>query len=113
MAATKTLKGTPKVPGAAASQTLRVQGDASYPNPAGYLLSPSDFGFSRIQRIFCPVANTVASGAWDPVLVPTYDATSDYITSVALHLIVNTTGVEVANAVNVSNADFQIIAEGN
>lgn len=113
MAQTVTLKGIPKVPGAFQSQTIRWQGDNSYPASTGYVLTPASFGFSaRIARIFTPSSNAAASN-WDPVLVPTYDATGDFITSVAVRLLVSSTGAEVANAVNVSAADFNIIAEGN
>ncbi len=113
MSQTITLKGTPKVPGAFESQTIRWQGDASYPAATGYVLTPASFGFNRIQRVFDPICNTAASAAWDPVLVPTYDATGDFIVSLALRLIVQTTGVEVANTVTVATSDFNIIAEGN
>lgn len=112
MAQTVTLKGTPKVPGHTVSQAATWVGDASYPNPAGYVLTPALFNLSRIGRIFV-VPNTVAAGAWDFNLIPTYDATGDFITSVALHLIVQTTGAEVANGVNVAAASCTLYVEGN
>lgn len=112
MAQTITLKGTPKVPGATVSQTANWVGDTSYPNPAGYVMTPAQFNMLRITRVIV-VPNTVAAGAWDFNIIPTYDATGDYITSFALHLIVQTTGAEVANGVTAANASATLYIEGN
>lgn len=113
MAVTLTL-GTKRVPGSASRVPVTIQGDNSYPNPAGYVVTAAQLGLNRITKIDNPIAATVASGVWDPVVVPTYlgDGTSD-MSQFALHLIVNTTGVEVANAVNVTNANFILYVEGN
>lgn len=114
MAATLTQQGPASVPGNWTRKLFTVVGDSSYPNPAGYVLTPASFGFSVLRKVADPIASTVAAGAWDPVIVPTYaNDGSGAITSVALHLIVNTTGVEVANGVNVSTANFSLWVEGN
>lgn len=113
MAQSITLKGTPKVPGAFTRQAIVWGGDASYPNPSGYTLTPANFGLSRIVCIDDPINSTVGSGVWNPELVPTFDATGDYIQSIALHLRINSTGAEVANGVSVTGAVFLIYAEGN
>jgi hypothetical protein len=113
MAQSITLKGTPKVPGATASQAVAWTGDTSYPNPAGYVITAAQLGFIRLSRVLAAVPNTAAAGAWDFNVIPTYDATGDFITSFAIHLIVQTTGVEVANAVNVALASATLYVEGN
>jgi hypothetical protein len=108
-----TLKGTPKVPGSANVQTVAWTGDASYPNPAGYVITPALVNLVRFKGVPKLVPATAAALAWDYAMVPTYDATGDYITQYALHLAVSTTGVEVANGVNVSAAALTIDLEGN
>ena len=114
MAATVTQKGTARVPGDAQSKIFTISGDAAYPNPAGYVFTPSQFNFQRITKIYEPVNSTVASAAWSPVIIPTYASDgSDVIVSFALHLVVATTSAEVANGVNVSTAVFSFIIEGN
>ena len=113
MAQSITLKGIPKVPGAFTRQAMAWGGDASYPNPAGYTLTPANFGLSRIQCVDDPIPMTVGAGVWTPETVPTFDATGDYIVSLSVHLRVNSTGAEVANGVNVTGAQFLIYVEGN
>lgn len=115
MAAGITQQGNAQVPGAAARVSATIAGDNAYPNPAGYVFTPQQFGFnSRITKIESPTAQSVATGAWDPVVVPTYASDgSGAIVSFALHLVVQTTGVEVANGVNVSAARFLLNLEGN
>lgn len=115
MAATITQQGNAQTPGAAERVTATIAGDAAYPNPAGYVFTPQQFGFtSRITKIENPIAQSVATGAWDPVVVPTFASDgSGAIVSFALHLIVQTTGVEVANGVSVANARFLMNLEGN
>jgi hypothetical protein len=114
MALTITQQGPGQVPGAAVRKTFTMAGDAAYPNPAGYVVTAALLGLQRITKIESPNADTVASGAWDPVVVPTYASDgSGNIVSFALHLVVQTTGVEVANGVNVANANFLVNVEGN
>lgn len=108
-----TLKGTPKVPGSAVKQVLAWTGDASYPNPAGYVITPALVGLVRFLGVPRIVPATAAALAWDYSMVPTFDATGDYITQFAVHLAVSTTGVEVANATNVAAAALTIEFEGN
>lgn len=104
-------------PGASIAKTVAVALDSSYPNPAGYVLTPATFGFNVLRRIVYAAAATLAAGAYEPVLIPTYSTDqangTQIITSVALHLIVGSTGVEVANAVNVSTSTLTFIVEGN
>lgn len=108
-----TLKGVPKVPGAQEMQTVNWTGDATYPNPAGYVVTPSLLGFSRFKGVPRAVPATAAALGWDYAFVPTFDATGDFITQYAIHLAVSTTGVEVANGVNVAAAALLIEFEGN
>lgn len=114
MSASVTQQGPQSVPGNWTRKCFTIGGDNSYPNPAGYVFTPASFGMSVLRMVENPIAATVASGAWDPVIVPTYASDgSGAISSFALHLIVQSTGVEVANAVNVSNASFTVWMEGN
>lgn len=93
------------------TQTLAL--DNSYPNPAGYVLTPATFGFTRLKRLKNIEPTSLAAAAtWSYWIVYTYDS-DGFITSLALHLAVVATGVEVANAVNVSTATYQIVAEGH
>lgn len=113
MAQSITLKGTPKVPGATVIQTVSWTGDSSYPNPAGYVITPALVGLVRFKGVPRIVPATAAALAWDYSFVPTYDTTGDYITQYAVHLAVSTTGVEVGNGVNVSAAALLIDFDGN
>ena len=113
MSLSVTLKGLPKVPGFANQQVAAVSGDTSYPNPAGYILTAATFNLTLLKKIVSVTPATVAALAWDYAVVPTYSADGETIASAALHIAVSTTGVEVANGVNVSNAAVTIIAEGN
>jgi hypothetical protein len=100
------------VPGSDFKQVSTIVGDTSYPNPAGYVLTPDQFGLKVIRRIGELRPNTVAAAVWTPVLVKTFNADGS-IATLALHFVVATTGVEVANAVNLSTASFEITVEGN
>jgi hypothetical protein len=108
-----TLKGISKVPGAQTVQNVSWTGDNSYPNPAGYVVTPALVGLTRFKGTPKVIPATAAALAWDYAFVPTFDATSDYITQYAIHLAVSTTGVEVANGVNVTAAALLIDFEGN
>lgn len=93
--------------------TQTVTLDNSYPNPSGYVLTPSTFGLTRLKRIVNIEATTLAAAAtWLYWIVPTYD-NDGFVTQVAFHLAVTATGVEVANAVNVSTASYVFVVEGN
>lgn len=104
--------GIPVVPGATYRKLFTFTGDTSYPNPAGYVLNAATFGFTILKNIISVNPATVAAGVWEIVIVPTYAADGS-ISSAALHLVVNSTGVEVANAVNVSTFVCTMIVEGN
>lgn len=101
------------VPGAAKQLALTVALDNSYPNPSGYVFNAASFGVQLIRKIanIEPV-NLPAAATWVYWIVPTYDPTGN-IVSFALHLAVVSTGLEVANAVNVSTASYNIIMEVN
>lgn len=100
------------VPGGEFEQVSTVTGDAAYPNPAGYVLTADQFGLKVIKRIIECRPNTVAAAVWTPALVKTFNADGS-IATVAWHLVVASTGAEVANGVNVSTAAFEFIVEGN
>jgi hypothetical protein len=113
MAVTLTQKGLSVVPGDKAQSKFTLTLDSSYPNPAGYVLTPASFGLAKIRKVMNIEAATLAAAAtWAYWIVETLDADNN-ISSMALHLAVVTTGVEVANAVNVSTASYSIVLEGN
>jgi hypothetical protein len=114
MAVTLVQKGVPTVPGATVQSVFTVTPDTSYPNPAGYVFTPASFGFNILRKIKNVEPTSLpAVGTWNYWVVPTYNANDGSITSFALHLAVVATGVEVANAVNVSTATYVIEVEGN
>lgn len=113
MSLTVAAKGVPAPPGDKYSYVLTVALDASYPNPAGYVITPALLGLNRLKKITNIEPTTLpAVGTWSYWIVPTFDA-DGYITSFAMHLAVVSTGVEVANAVNVSTASYLFTIEGN
>lgn len=92
--------------------TQTVALDTSYPS-GGYTISAATFGLTRLKRIVnIEPTSLPAAATWAYWLVPTYD-NDGFITSLAFHLAVVSTGVEVASAVNVSTATYQFIVEGN
>lgn len=111
MAATVSIKQS-AVPGASVKQQSLIALDTSYPNPAGYVFTAASFGFNILRQIIGFDPATVAAGLYTVVIIPTFN-TDNTIASFALHLIVGTTGVEVANAVNVSTSSFLAVMEGN
>jgi hypothetical protein len=110
MSATAT-RNSRTVPGADTLQTIDFALDNSYPNPAGYPLTPGSFGLTLLRRITECRARNVASAIYTPVLNIT--SANGVITAAALQLVVATTGVQVANAVDVSAASFHIVGEGD
>jgi hypothetical protein len=113
MAATVAQKGLSVVPGDKAQSKFTLTLDTSYPNPAGYVLTPATFGLAKIRKIINIEPGSLAAAAtWTYWLVETLDADNN-IASIAMHLAVVSTGVEVANTVNVSTATYSIIVEGN
>ena len=109
MSATKT-PNNQAVPGAFIRKNYSIALDNSYPNPAGYVFTPEDFGLKAIREISAPSAATLAAGKNNAVIIPTYSG--DFITSFALHLVVASTGLEVANAVDVSTSTYSLTVEG-
>lgn len=84
-----------------------------YPNPAGVVFTPSDFGLNRIAAFEEVVPANLAAGINTPVVVPTYTTDGqNSIASFALHLIVATTGVEVANGVDLSTSQYLVSVLG-
>ena len=112
MAITVAVKKT-TVPGARQKKEVDIALDNSYPNPAGYVLTPATFGLGRIASLIFAGGATLAAGLYEPVFVKTYltDGSND-IASVAVHLVVGTTGAEVANAVDVSAVTLAFVVEG-
>lgn len=104
--------GIPEVPGASYRKEFTFTGDTSYPNPAGYVLNAATFGYTIWKKLISVVPGTVAAGKWLAVVIPTY-ATDGSITSAALHLVIASTGLEVADTVNVSTYVSTLIVEGN
>lgn len=114
MAPTVTLKAPPTTPGDKFLVRNVVALDSSYPNPAGYVFTPASFGLSVIRNINVEPINLPAAATWSYWVVPTFTTDGlNNIASFALHLAVVSTGVEVANAVNVSTASYVITVEGN
>ena len=104
----------PIVPGASIQVQNTIALDNSYPNPAGYVFTPASFGFNIIRKIInIEAINIPAAATWLYWIVPTFATDNLSMTSFALHLAVTSTGVEVANAVNVSTASFLMTVEGN
>jgi hypothetical protein len=81
---------------------LKITGPTSYANPGGILLTtnPALFGL-RVLEWVLPVV--CSNGAHDLAYV---DATG------TLHVFVSTTGVEVANGVNLSGDFYYLLAAG-
>lgn len=114
MAVTLAIVGTPRVPGASVQSVFTLTLDNSYPNPAGYVFTPASFGLTSIRKIMnIEPTSLPASATWSYWIVPTVNANDGTITSFAMHLAVVSTGVEVANTVNVSTATYNVIVEGN
>jgi len=101
------------VPGASVEKLVTVTLDNSYPNPAGYVFTAASFGLTVLRTVVFNAFTTLLGAKNEPVLIPTYNADGVTLASVALHLIVGTTGNEVANAVDVSTTSFSLIVGGN
>jgi hypothetical protein len=113
MAVSLVVKTPPTVPGASVQVAETLALDTSYPNPAGYVFTPASFGLTILRKVVNIEPTSLAAAAtWTYWLVPTYN-TDGTIASFAMHLAVVATGVEVANAVNVSTATYTVVVEGN
>ena len=110
--AVSVLQTSRTVPGADTLVVATVTGDAAYPNPAGYPLTPDQFGLRVIRRVIEFRPASVAAAVWTPVGVQTLNADGS-IATLALRLVVGTTGAEVANGVTVSTAVFNVVVEGD
>lgn len=107
-----TALGTRTVPGASFSVPATLTCDTSYP-AGGYILTASTFGLTVLKRVLFNVFTTVAGAAFELALVPTYASDGATLLSVAVRLVVGTSGVEVATGANISSVAFQVIADGN
>jgi hypothetical protein len=113
MAVALVVKSGPTVPGASVQTLSTLTLDTSYPNPAGYVFTAASFGLTILRKVKNIEPTSLAAvGTWSYWIVYTYN-TDGTIASFALHLAVVSTGVEVANAVNVSTATYSIEVEGN
>lgn len=101
------------VPGASVEKIFTIDLDTSYPNPAGYVFTPATFNLTVLRKVIFAGFTTLLGAKYEPVLIPTYNSDGQTITSVALHLIIGTTGVEVANAVDVHATSFSLVVSGN
>jgi hypothetical protein len=109
MAAVPT-RGTRTVPGAEYLQQVDLALDNAYPL-GGYVLTPATFGFNVLRRLLTCRPRNLASAIYTPV--PIMTGANGIITSINLALVVATTGLQVANGVDVSAASFHLIGEGN
>lgn len=102
------------VPGGSVYSTVNVFGDSAYPNPAGYTVDPTKVGLAanQIKSVIDVRPATVAAAAFVPVITETLNANGRLI-SLNIRLVVGTTGLEVANGVNVLAASFNLILAGN
>lgn len=108
------VKAGPTVPGASAQTLSTIALDTSYPNPAGYVFTPQSFGLTYLRKIKnLEPTSLPAAATWSYWIVPTFSTDGQFILSFALHLAVVSTGVQVANAVDVSTATYTIEVEGN
>lgn len=112
MAVTVTKLGVNFPPGDKFYVTNTLALDASYP-AGGYILTPATFGLSGLRRIVnIEPSSLPAAATWAYWIVPTYNQDGT-IASVAFHLAVVSTGVEVGTGVNVSTATYNFVVEGN
>lgn len=100
------------VPGADTLQSAIYTGPASYVT-GGELLTPAMFGFSVLRRVIECRAASVASAVNVPVPVVVLSTDGQSITSLNLAFVVGTTGVQVANAANLSALTYSLIVEGD
>ena len=105
--------GLRTVPGAATRQLLTLTGDAtSYPT-GGWVLLPADFQLTVIREIIAANFISIAGAAFEVATVPTFNSDGITIASIAVALVVGTTGVQVANGASTAGVVLQVIVEGN
>jgi hypothetical protein len=110
MAAVPT-QGIRTVPGADQLQPIDLALDNAYPT-GGYPLTAKTFNLTVLRRLIACRPRNVASAIYTPVPIVTVGSTG-IITGINLALLVASTGLQVANGVDVSAASFHLIAEGN
>ena len=102
------------VPGARFDVVATITLDAAYPNPAGYVITPATFGLTLLQRLILGQFTTIAGASYELAIVPTLATDgSGNILSAAIHVVLGTTGVEVANGVTLTGVSFNLIASGS
>ena len=105
--------GLRTVPGAAIQQVLTLTGDAnSYPT-GGWVLTPANFNLNVIREIIGVNFLSIAGAAFEVATVPTYNSDGITIASIAVALVVGTTGLQLANGGSSAGVVLQIIVEGN
>jgi hypothetical protein len=113
MAATVT-RATRTVPGASFTTPVSILGDASYP-AGGYLFTAASFGYTKLHRM--PIGayfNTLAGAqGFEFALVPIFASDGVSLLGFALHLIVSSTGAEVATGASVATVGLQMEVEGS
>lgn len=109
--ATTTL-GTRSVPGASFTVPVSWLGDATYP-AGGYVFTAASFNLNVLRRISAAYFNTIAGAVYELAFVPTFNADGITLASVALRLVVGTTGVEVATGASVATVGVQFEVTGN
>lgn len=112
MAAT-TVVNSSAVPGASVESLVTVTLDASYPNPAGYVFTAASFGLTVLRKVVFSAFTTLLGARNEAVIIPTYNSDGQTLASVAIHMVISTTGAEVANAVDVHTTAFSLIVGGN
>lgn len=112
MALTQTQVGVPVPPGDKFEYVKTVALDNSYP-AGGYIITPATLGISVWRKIVnIEPTSLPAAATWAYWFVPTYNQDGT-IASIAFHLAVVSTGVEVGTGVNVSTATYNFVVEGS
>jgi hypothetical protein len=111
MALTKSL-GARATPGAYTYQALNIVGDATYVT-GGYVVLPSDFQFTVLRDVKAAFFTTIAGAAFELAIVKTFNSDGLTLASIAVALIVGTTGVQLAGGASAAGVGVQLVAEGN
>jgi hypothetical protein len=111
MAITKSL-GSRATPGAYTQQALNIVGDANYVT-GGYVLLPSDFQFTVLRGIKSAFFTTIAAAAFEVAIVKTFNSDGVTLASIAVALVVGTTGAQLASGASAAGVGIEIVAEGN
>jgi hypothetical protein len=105
--------GIRTVPGASTRQLLTLTGDASSYVTGGFVITPADFQLTVIREIISATFTSIAGAAFEVATVPTLNADGITIASIAVALVVGTTGLQLANGGSSAGVVIQIVVEGN